>query len=307
MAASPRVEAIRGFNRFYTKQIGLLYAGYLKTPFSVSEARVLYEIAHHPGITASVLAKKLALDAGYLSRILLKFDKLKLIRRQPSENDGRQSCLTLTRKGHSAFSPLENGANGQVAAMLAPLSEPDQSRLIQAMQIIEQLLDADHPRTDTPYVLRPHQTGDMGWVIHRHGVLYAQEHGWDERFEALVAEIAAHFIQHFDTRRERCWIAERDGAIIGSVFLVQKSKTVAKLRLLLVEPSARGLGLGGRLVEECIRFARQAGYRKITLWTQSILLAARKIYERNGFRLVSKEPHQTIGRHLIGETWELKL
>jgi DNA-binding MarR family transcriptional regulator/GNAT superfamily N-acetyltransferase len=304
--ANQGVAAVRAFNRFYTRQIGLLHAGYLKSPFSLTEVRVLYEIARRPRLTAAALGKELGLDAGYLSRILLKFDNRGLIRRQPSESDGRQSCLSLTRAGQSAFSPLDRGAELQVATLLAKLSQPDQAHLIQSMRTIEQLLDA-HPQPATPYLLRSHQPGDMGWVIHRHGALYAQEYGWDERFEALVAEIAAQFIQNFDARRERCWIAEKDGAIAGSVFLVRKSKTVAKLRLLLVEPSARGLGLGGRLVEECIRFARQAGYRKITLWTQSILLAARKIYERNGFQLVSQEPHRTIGRRLIGETWELKL
>lgn len=304
--ANQRVAAIRGFNRFYTKQIGLLHSGYLKSPFSLTEVRVQYEIAHRPGTTAAELAKELGLDPGYLSRMLLRFHDRGLILREPSPNDGRQSCLSLTRRGRSAFSPLERSSDQQVAAMLSRVSQPDQVRLIQAMRTIEQLL-GETPRPETPYVLRPHQPGDMGWVIHRHGALYSQEYGWDERFEALVAEIAARFVQNFDSRRERCWIAERDGSILGSVFLVQKSKTVAKLRLLLVEPEARGLGLGNRLVEECIRFARQAGYRKISLWTQSILVAARRVYERHGFQLVSKQPHRSFGYRLIGETWELKL
>ena len=300
------VAAVRGFNRFYTRQIGLLHSSYLESPYSLTEVRVLYEIAHHPQTSAAVLAKQLGLDPGYLSRILLKFASRGLIRRQPSPDDGRQSCLSLTQHGVKAFSPLERSSDRLVADMLASLSVPDQARLIEAMRTIEQLLGAPS-QTDAPYLLRAHHPGDMGWVIHRHGALYAQEYGWDERFEALVAQIAARFIQNFDARRERCWIAERDGSLLGCVFLVKESKSVAKLRLLLLEPAARGLGIGDRLVKECIRFARQAGYRKITLWTQSILIAARKVYERNGFELVSKEKHRSFGHRLIGETWELKL
>jgi DNA-binding MarR family transcriptional regulator/GNAT superfamily N-acetyltransferase len=304
--SASRVAATRNFNRFYTKQIGMLHKSYLKSPFSLTEVRVLYEIGHRNGPTATTIAKELGLDPGYLSRILMNFKRRNLIDRKPATNDSRQTRLSLTRRGRSAFDPLEHAANREVSSMLAPLTNPEQERLIESMQVIQQLLDSGSaPRT--PYLLRPHRPGDMGWVIHRHGVLYAQEYGWDERFEAEVAEIAAKFIQHFDPKRERCWIAEQNGAIVGSIFLVRKSDTIAKLRLFLVEPSARGLGIGHRLVTECIRFARQAGYRKITLWTQSVLLAARHIYEKHGFHLASHERHHSFGYHLTGETWELRL
>jgi len=298
--------AVRGFNRFYTKQIGLLRKGYLDSPFSLSEVRVLYELAHRNQPTATELSKELDLDTGYLSRVLLRFQKRGLVRRQESKDDARQFHLSLTPKGSSAFSRLEKQTEAETAAMLERLPAPDQQRLIEAMHTIEGLL-GEPPDRDTTYVLRPHRPGDIGWVIHRHGALYAQEYGWDERFEALVAEIAAKFVQNFDPAGERCWIAEKDGIIVGSVFLVRKSETVAKLRLLLVEPSARGLGIGHRLVNECISFAREAGYRKITLWTQSNLVAARHIYETCGFRLVQSEPHTEFGHDLISETWDLRL
>ena len=301
-----KVAAVRSFNRFYTRQIGLLDKGYLKSSFSLSEVRVLYELAHRNKPTATELGKDLGLDAGYLSRMLRSFEKRGLIKRQASERDGRQSHLSLTAKGRKAFAPLEARSHDEVAAMLNKLPAAEQNRLVAAMHTIAALLGAQ-PEAKTPYLLRPHLPGDMGWVIHRHGVLYAQEYGWDERFEALVAEIAAKFIQHFDSKHERCWIAEKDGAIVGSVFLVKQSDDVAKLRLLLVEPSARGLGIGVRLVDECIHFARQAGYRKITLWTQSILYAARHIYQKAGFRLVHEEQHNSFGFDLVSETWELEL
>lgn len=301
-----RVAAVRGFNRFYTRQIGVLDKGYLKSPFSLTEARVLYELANRKRATATELGKQLGIDAGYLSRILLGFEKRGYLKRQTSKNDGRQSHLSLTVAGQKAYTPLEKKSQAEVAAMVGRLSPAAQNCLIEAMHNIETIL-GDRPEPKAPYLLRPHQPGDMGWVIHRHGALYAQEYGWDERFEALVAEIAAKFIQNFDPKRERCWIAEKDGAIAGSVFLVKHTERVGKLRLLLVEPSARGLGIGGRLVEECIRFARQAGYKKITLWTQSILLAARHIYEKAGFRLVQAEHQNSFGFDLIGETWDLDL
>ncbi len=297
---------VRGFNRFYTKQIGLLRKGYLESPFSLTEVRVLYELAHRENPIATGLAKELELDAGYLSRLLLSFERRKLIARKPSRTDARQSYLSLTKKGREAFAPLEAKSQRETAAMLSKLSEADQNRLIDAMQTIERLLGGK-PRENAPYTLRSHRPGDMGWVVHRHGALYAQEYGWDERFEALVAEIVAKFIQNFDAKRERCWIAEKDGAIVGSIFLVRKSDRVAKLRLLLVEPSARGLGIGKRLVEECIAFARKAGYKKITLWTQSNLYAARRIYEKAGFRLLKTEPHRDFGYALESETWDLAL
>jgi DNA-binding MarR family transcriptional regulator/N-acetylglutamate synthase-like GNAT family acetyltransferase len=304
-----RIAAVRRFNRFYTKQIGVLHEGLLKSAFSLTEVRLLYELAHREQPTATGVGKELGLDAGYLSRLLSSFEKRGLIRKTPSPADGRQTLLALTAQGRKVFAPLEARSNEEVGAMLAALPAPQQKRLVEAMHAIELLLGAgleDHTDGSAPYLLRPHQPGDMGWVVHRHGVLYAQEYGYDEQFEALVAEIVAEFIQRFDPRRERCWIAEKDGEIVGSVFLVKKSKTVAKLRLLLVEPAARGLGIGKRLVSECVRFARQVGYKKITLWTQSDLHAARHLYEDAGFRLVQKKPHHSWGHDLVAETWDLK-
>jgi len=306
VAIDPRADAVRSFNRFYTRHIGLLHQGYLNSPFSLTEVRVLFELTHRQRPTATEIGKALGLDAGYLSRILVGFEKRGLIRKIPSPSDARQSHLSLTKRGQHVFRPLDRKAHDEIAAMLRKLSRAEQHRMIEAMQTIQKLLGA-RPESKTPYLLRSHQPGDMGWVIHRHGALYAQEYGWDEQFEALVAQIAAKFIQHFDPKRERCWIAEQDGEIVGSVFLVKKSKTVAKLRLLLVEPRARGLGIGTRLVSECVRFARQTGYRKITLWTQANLSAARRIYEHTGFRLVDQQPNRNFGHRLVAETWELAL
>jgi DNA-binding MarR family transcriptional regulator/GNAT superfamily N-acetyltransferase len=300
------IEAVRQFNRFYTQQIGVLREGLLDSEFSLTEVRVLYELAQREGLTASELSKRLGLDAGYLSRILRGFKKRKLIDSTASEVDGRQFLLRLAKQGKKAFAPLNIRAQAEIGEMLGSLSAAEQRRLVEAMKTIEGLFGAQ-VETKTPYLLRTHQPGDMGWVIHRHGVLYAQEYHWDERFEALVATIAAKFIENFDPQRERCWIAEKDGEIVGSVFLVKESKTIAKLRLLLVEPTARGLGIGARLVSECERFARQAGYRKIRLWTNSVLYAARHIYEKAGYRLIREEPHENFGHQLIAETWELKL
>jgi DNA-binding MarR family transcriptional regulator/GNAT superfamily N-acetyltransferase len=300
------VEAVRQFNRFYTQQIGVLREGLLNSDFSLTEVRILYELAQREHLTASELGKDLGLDAGYLSRILRGFKKRGLIDSKVSEVDGRQFLLQLTKQGKKSFAPLNAGAQQEIGEMLNKLSAAEQSRLIEAMNTIANLLGSQ-PEQKTPYLLRTHQPGDMGWVIHRHGILYAQEYHWDERFEALVASITSKFIENFDPQRERCWIAEKDGEIVGSVFLVKESRTVAKLRLLLVEPKARGLGIGGRLVSECERFARQAGYRKIRLWTNSVLKAARHIYQKAGYRLIQEEPHESFGHHLIAETWELKL
>jgi DNA-binding MarR family transcriptional regulator/GNAT superfamily N-acetyltransferase len=302
-----RVDAVRGFNRFYTRMIGLLHEGMLKSSFSLTEVRLMYEISHRENATASELARDLGLDAGYLSRILASFEKRGLLKRTPSSTDGRQNYLSLTKAGAKAFRPLDEGANEEVAAVLSKLSEAQQARLVDSMRNIEELIGDKAGTASEPFILRPHRPGDMGWVIHRHGAVYAQEYGWDERFEALVAEIAAKFIREFDPKRERCWIAERDGSIIGSVFLVKQSEETAKLRLLLVEAQARGLGLGKRLVQECIQFAKLSGYRKITLWTQSNLHAAKHIYQRAGFVKVHEEPYDGIGRNLISETWEITL
>jgi DNA-binding MarR family transcriptional regulator/GNAT superfamily N-acetyltransferase len=301
-----RVDAVRSFNRFYTKQIGVLHEGLLGSPYSLTEVRVLYELANRSQPTAAELGRDLGLDPGYLSRILQSFARRGLVAKTRSAADGRQSLLSLTVQGRKAFAPLNARSHDEVAGMLARLSAAEQHRLIGAMRTIQTLFgDRSEPRV--PYLLRSHRPGDMGWIIHRHGTLYAEEHRWDETFEALVAEIAAKFIRTFDPKREHCWIAEREGEIVGSVFLVRKSPTVGQLRLMYVEPKARGLGIGSRLVEECLRFARQVGYRKVVLWTNSVLLAARHIYEKAGFRLIHSEPHRSFGHDLVGETWELTL
>jgi DNA-binding MarR family transcriptional regulator/GNAT superfamily N-acetyltransferase len=303
------VAAVRRFNRFYTRQIGVLREGIYDSAFSLTEGRVLYELAQCDKPTAAEIGAVLGLDAGYLSRILSGFQKRRLIEKKPSAADARHTLLGLTRRGREEFERLEERTVEQVRAALKPLAPTDQNRLIAAMETIEKLLGApaDASRPQAPYLLRPHQSGDMGWVVHRQGVLYAQEYGYDESFEALVAEIVAKFIQHYDRKRERCWIAERDEAVVGSIFLVAGSKKVAKLRLLYVEPSARGLGIGGRLISECVRFARQAGYRKIILWTQNELDAARHLYEKAGFRVTGKEPHHSFSKDLVAETWEMDL
>jgi DNA-binding MarR family transcriptional regulator/GNAT superfamily N-acetyltransferase len=284
-----------------------LQEGVYRSPFSLTEVRVLYELAHRPSSTAAELCKELGLDPGYLSRVLRGFDKRHYLEKKASASDARQIFLSLTPAGLKAFQPLDERSHRDVGKMLSQLAPGEQSRLVQAMETIQRLLEPRRSDNEL-YLLRPHQPGDMGWVTHRHGVLYSQEYGYDERFEALVAGIVAEFIANFDAKKERCWIAEKDGEIVGSVFLCKKSATVAKLRLLLVEPSARGLGIGKRLVAECIRFARQCGYKKMMLWTQSELKAARGIYQQAGFRLVAEKSHQSWGRDdLVAETWELKL
>jgi len=305
-ALDRRVASVRRFNRLYTQRIGALDEGLLKSPFSLAEVRVLYEVAHRSGATAAEFARDLALDAGYLSRILGRLARRGLVRRTRSDADGRRTLLDLTDKGARTLGPLEARSSEDIRGLLGTLSDADQSRLVGAMATIEALFGA-RPAGGAPYVLRPHRPGDIGWIVHRHAALYAQEYGWDEEFEALVAEVGAKFIRGYDAKRERCWIAERDGEAVGSVILVRKSNGVAQLRLLLVEPGARGLGIGTHLVEECIRFARHAGYRKIMLWTNSILHAARRIYEAAGFRLVSEKPHRSFGKDLVGQTWELDL
>ena len=301
-----RVAAVRRFNRFYTREIGVLREGLLDRSFPLTEARVLYELAQRDGLTAAKLAKSLGLDPGYLSRILRSFGKRGLLKRARSAADGRESLLALTKAGRAAFAPLNARSEAEIGAMLERLAPGDQRRLVGAMETVESLLGA-RPAAAEPYLLRGHQPGDIGWVIHRQAVLYAEEYGFDERFEALVAEIAARFINRFDPARERCWLAERDGVVVGSVFLVKQSARVAKLRLLYVEPSARGLGIGRRLVQECIRFARLKGYRTLTLWTNDILAAARRIYQAEGFKLIAEERHHSFGRDLVGQNWERAL
>ncbi len=283
-----RVEAARRFNRFYTRQIGVLREGARDRP------------------TATALGRDLGLDAGYLSRILRGFERRGLVLKTRSPADGRQSHLSLTAQGRKVFAPLNARSHDEVAALLGGLSPAAQARAVGAMQTIERLL-GDRAERPPAYHLRPPQPGDLGWVVHRHGAVYAQEYGYNEQFEALVAEIVAHFVQRYNAKRERCWIAEQDGEVVGSVFLVERSKTVAQLRLLLVEPQARGSGLGTRLVDECVRFARAAGYRKIMLWTQSELRAARRLYQAAGFCVVGKEKNHSFGKDLVSETWELEL
>ena len=305
-----RIDAVRRFNRLYTRRIGVLQHGYLHSSFSLAEVRVLYELAHRQRVTATELARELDLDPGYLSRILATFTRRGMLERARSDRDGREQLLSLTRHGQDTFAPLDAAAREQIGALLARLPERRQERLVAAMRAIGVLLGDWPPESEAgsqAIVLRHPRPGDMGWVVERHGAIYAQEYGWDQRFEALVAGIVARFVDHFDPQRERCWIAEREGERVGCVFLVKATKTIGKLRLFLVEPDARGLGIGKRLVDECIRFARDAGYGKMRLWTQSNLLAARHIYARNGFRVIASEPHHSFGYDLVSETWELRL
>jgi DNA-binding MarR family transcriptional regulator/GNAT superfamily N-acetyltransferase len=301
-----RVGRVRRFNRFFTRRIGVLREGLLHTPYSLTEARLLLEIAHRDAPTASEMSRGLGLDPGYLSRTLARLEEQGLIERVRSGADGRRRLLSLTSAGEDAFFLLDERSREEVGEMLGGLSEEDQLRLLDAMQTIESVLDEDF-KFSGPFFLRPHEPGDMGWVVQRHGSLYAREYGWDERFEALVAQIVADFAGGYDPAGERCWIAEMGGEPVGCVFVVRDSETVARLRLLLVEPKARGLGLGTRLVEESIRFARRAGYDTLTLWTNSVLGAARRIYEEHGFHLVEEEPHRSFGKDLVGQNWELKL
>lgn len=302
-----KTAAVRRFNRLFTRRIGVLREGLLHSPYTLAEARIIVEISNRDGeASASELARDLGLDPGHLSRILSSLEVRSLVEKSRSEADGRRRTLSLTKAGEEAFEMLDERSREEVAEMLGGLSEGDQSRLLEAMKTIEGVLDKSLKFSE-PFYLRPHETGDMGWIVHRHGVLYAKEYGWDETFEALVAGIVADFISNFDPAKERVWVAEMNGEIVGCVFLVKESGKVAKLRLLLVEPTARGLGLGGRLVEECIRFARRCGYEKITLWTNSVLGAARHIYEEKGFVLVDEEEHHSFGHDLVGQNWELEI
>jgi len=305
-----RIARVRRFNRFYTRQLGVLRKTYLGSPYSLAEARVLYEIFKGGAPTATDVGRALDLDAGYLSRTLRSFEKRGLIVRKASASDARQSHLALTARGRQAFAPLDRRSQDATAEMLGRLSPADEARLIAAMATIEELLDAAPPENSPPqrrYDLRPPRHGDFGWIVGRHAELYAQEYGWVAPFEGVRAQIVADFVNEFDDKRERCWIAEMDGENVGSIILAKESETVARIRLLLVDPKARGLGLGRHLTDESIRFARDAGYRKMTLWTHSVLTAARHIYQQAGFKLMRSEQHESWGHPVIGEHWDLEL
>ncbi|HSP49061.1 MAG TPA: helix-turn-helix domain-containing GNAT family N-acetyltransferase [Pseudolabrys sp.] len=307
-AIQQRTGAVRRFNRFYTRQIVVLRKTYLDSPYSLGEMRVLYEIAHGDGVTASDIGRALDLDAGYLSRVLRNFKKRGLITRKASDRDARQSNLALTARGHKTFAPAEERSQRDVTAMLGKLGGGEQVRLIAAMQTIENLLDGNSTVASKPdIILRAPRPGDFGWIVARHAELYSREYGWTEPFEGLCAQIVADFANNNDPKRERCWIAEMNGENVGTVMLVKDSDEVARLRLLLVDPKARGLGLGARLVDECVRFARVAGYKKITLWTHSVLIAARHVYEKAGFTLTSSEQRHTWGKDVMAEFWDLEL
>ena len=300
------VDSVRAFNRFYTRRIGVLPEGYLGSPYTLAEARLLYELAQAEDLTATALGRDLAIDPGYLSRLLQSLKRRGLAQSRRAPQDARRGLLSLTEKGRKAFALLNSRSRDEMSALLSPLSAARRARLVGAMKTIQALLGSK--RKGAPSVtLRAHRPGDMGWVVQRHGAIYFDEYGWDERFEALVAGIVADFVRNFDPRMERCWIAELDGEPVGSVFVVKQSPTVAKLRLLIVEPHARGLGLGKRLVQECMAFARASGYRKLVLWTQANLAAARGIYRSLGFRRTKREPHRAFGPRVMGEYWELGL
>ena len=299
------VGAVRRFNRFYTRAIGILGDSYPGPGLSLTEGRVIYELAQAGTTNATALCHLLSLDAGYLSRMLKGFEQRGLVARRRADADRRSSDLTLTEAGQALFRTLDKRSEATIDALIAPLRPGERDRLAGAMHTIEVILA--HDRQQTPITLRSHRTGDMGWVVERHGVVYQAEQGWDGRFEGLCAEIVANFIAGFDPARERCWIAEQDGQRVGCVFLVRDTDEIARLRLLFVDPAARGLGLGRRLVDECIAFARAAGYRGITLWTQQSLTAARTIYASAGFRMTVAEPHSNFGHDLVSEYWDLSL
>lgn len=300
------VGAVRGFNRFYTRQIGVLRKSYLNSPFSLTEARVLFEVAHRDNPSAAELAKELDLDPGYLSRLLQRFEEKGLVSRQPSLLDGRQNHLALTSRGKKAFAPLDRQSHEQAASMLNGLRGTDRARLVEAMRTIESLLERQKTQ-EQPYTIRTHTPGDVAWVIWRQAELYRQEQGWGAEFECLAAEIGAKFLREFDAARERCWIAESGGKRVGTVFLVKKTDTIGQLRMLHVEPEARGRGIGERLVRECIAFTREAGYKTLTLWTQSNLDAAQHIYAKVGMHIVKEEVHHQLGVPLVSRVWEIEL
>lgn len=300
-----RVDEIRSFNRFYTNVIGVLRGHLLQTRFTLSEARVLFELAQRTDAEVVELRRDLDVDAGHLSRVLTRLADQRLLTRARSAGDGRRQTVRLTAAGRRAFVTLDRRSAKQVEGMLAPLPVEQQRRLVAAMRTIQDLLQP--PERPQMCVLRDPEPGDLGWVVQRHGALYAEEYGWDDTFEALVARIVADYVEHRDPRRDRVWIAEADGVAVGCVFCVRKDDRTAQLRLLLVEPSARGLGIGARLVEECIRFARRAGYSQLVLWTNDVLTSARRIYEAASFELDKEEPHHSFGHDLVGQTWTLDL
>jgi len=305
-----RIAAVRRFNRFYTQQLGVLRKTYLDSPYSLGEARVLYEIANSGSPTASDVGRALDLDAGYLSRTLRNFEKRGLIQRKVSASDARQSHLALSPRGRKAFAPLERRLQHETGSMLGRLAPADQVRLIAAMNAIETLLGGttpEHPPHQRHYILRAPKPGDFGWIVKRHAELYAQEYGWTAPFEGVCAQIVADFVNKFDPERECCWIAEMDGENVGSIMLAKDSEQVARIRLLLVDPKVRGLGLGARLTDECIGFARRAGYKKMTLWTHRVLTVARHIYQKAGFKLTRSEQHRSWGRPVVSEHWDLEL
>jgi len=305
-----RIAAVRRFNRFYTRQLGVLRRNFLDSPYSLAEARVLYEIASGHCRTASEIGRALDLDAGYLSRALRDFERHGLIARKTSPTDARQSRLVLTARGRKVFAPLHRRSQRQAGAMLDKLSSAGQGRLVAAMATIEDLIETRSEAAAPPhahYILRAAKPGDFGWIVKRHAELYAQEYGWTEPFEGLCAQIVADFANKRDRKRQRCWIAELDGENVGSIMLVKDAESVARVRMLLVEPKARGLGLGARLIDECIQFARRAGYKKITLWTHSVLTAARHIYEKAGFKLTRSERRRSWGKPVVSEHWDLEL
>jgi DNA-binding MarR family transcriptional regulator/GNAT superfamily N-acetyltransferase len=299
------IDSVRRFNRFYTRRIGVLKPGMVGSPYTLPEARVLYELGQVPQATATVVGRALGMDLGYLSRLVQSLKRRGLIQGKRAPHDGRHSFLSLTEKGRKAYILINSRSRDEMGAMLEPLKESDRGALVAAMRTVESLLGGEAPPGEI--VLRPHRPGDMGWVVERHAALYFEQDGWGGGFEALVAGITKDFLENFDPARERCWIAERDGERLGSVFVVKQSASVAKLRLLLVEPQARGSGLGRRLVDQCIAFAREKGYRKMVLWTHAHLAAARNIYKTTGFKRVKREAHRTFGPRVIGEYWELNL
>lgn len=299
------VEEVRAFNRFYTARIGALGEGHLDTPYSLTEARILFELAHGGQTEVAELRRQLDLDASYLSRILARWERAGLVVRARSEVDGRRQVVHLTEEGRSVFSTLDSRASDDMGSLLEGLTEEERRRLVAAMGVVSRLL-GERP-SPSAYVIRPLRAGDLGWIVHRNGVVYADEYGWDASYEALVARIAADYIDHHDPQREAGWIAEIDGEPVGAVLCARKDDRTAQLRLLLVEPAARGSGVGSRLVEECVRFARRAGYADLVLWTNDVLAAARRVYERAGFVLERSEPHRSFGHDLVGQWWRLRL